>query len=36
MPKYLNSFTANFFQKISIKFKYLARIINFLISNKVS
>lgn len=35
MPKYLSTSIVKFFDKTSIKFKYLAIIITFLTSNKV-
>ena len=34
MPKYLGSFMATSFKNVSLKFKYLARIIISLVSNK--
>ena len=34
MPKYVSGFMTNFFEKTFIKFKYLAKIVNFLINNK--
>ena len=35
MSKYLDSSIANIFDKLVVKSKYLAKIITFLISNKI-